>query len=377
MRLQEALDVFVHPIKTDPIKRRRPSWHRGWHQGFTLVELLVVIAIIGVLVSLLLPAVQAARESARRMQCGNNLKQLALGLHNYHSAHRIFPPGASFPASETSYQTSVNFGPNWVILILPFTEELALYNSFDLKKPISDSNNRIARGRPLSVMLCPSDPNNGVMYGGNTGEGDNWARGNYAANGGAGTLGDGYSNVGVFSVSSPGWRDGRLRGVMGPSLSVAIDSIRDGTTKTILLGEIRSGVNDHDPRGTWALGTAGGSSLYCYGSVSDSNGPNPANDFSDNIKGCDYLRNTSPGVSALLTNGMSCYSPSPNDAAATRSCHVGGVQLALCDGSVRFMSDYVELVGPVSNWPWPTDSVWDRLIASNDGQPVDPASTGF
>jgi prepilin-type N-terminal cleavage/methylation domain-containing protein len=344
--------------------------------GFTLVELLVVIAIIGVLVALLLPAVQSARESARRMQCGNHLKQLALALHNYHSAHRIFPPGASYPLGD-AYQTSVNYGPNWVILVLPYVEESALHSSFDLKKPISHANNRTARGTLLSVMQCPSDPNNGTLYGGAAGEGDNWARGNYAANGSGGTLGDMYQNVGVYSAASPGWKDGRLCGVMGPNLSVAIDGIRDGTTKTILLGEVRSGLNDRDPRGTWALGTAGGSSLYGYGSISDDNGPNVANDFSDNIKGCDYLRNTSPGVARLLSETMSCYPTFANDSATSRSCHFGGVQIALCDGSVRFISDYVELIGPVSDWPWPTSSVWDRLIASRDGQPVDADSAGL
>jgi prepilin-type N-terminal cleavage/methylation domain-containing protein/prepilin-type processing-associated H-X9-DG protein len=349
---------------------------RSQRRAFTLIELLIVIAIIGILVGMLLPAVQAARESGRRLQCANNLKQLALALHNYHSAQRTFPPAATFPAGE-AYQSSVKFGPNWVILILAFTERQPVYSAFDLTKPISDASNRTCRGTALEEMLCPSDVNTGVNYSGATGEGDNWARGNYAANGGGGDLGNIYTNVGLWSAMSPGWSDKRLGGVMGPNLSFSIDSINDGTSNTILLAEIRSGVNEHDPRGTWALGTAGGSGLYCYGSVSDANGPNAANDYADNIKGCDYLRGTSPGNSALLADDMPCAAMGTNDSATSRSCHPGGVQIALCDGSVRFIGDYIEVIGPVSNWPFPTESVWDRLISSRDGLPMDAAKAGF
>ncbi len=345
-------------------------------RGFTLVELLVVITIIGILVALLLPAVQAAREAARRLQCANNLKQLALGLHTYHQSNRIFPPGMTFPPGET-YQTSTNFGPNWVMLILPCIEQSALLAAFNLAVPISNSANRDQRGTSLALLLCPSDAGKGVKYAGAAGEGDNWARGNYAANGSGGTLGNAYPNVGVWSQTSPGWADRRLRGVMGPNLAVGIEEIRDGTTNTILIAEVRIGLNDKDPRGVWAMGTAGASSLYCFGSVSDDNGPNVANDYSDNIKGCDYLRGTSPGVTVLLQEKMSCYPTFTNDSATTRSRHPGGVQLALCDGSVRFISDFIEVIGSVSDWPWPTDSVWDRLISSADGKPVDAAKVGF
>ncbi len=110
--------------------------------GFTLIELLVVITIIGILIALLLPAVQEAREAARRVQCSNNIKQLGLACLHYHNTQQIFPPAMFVPSSPN---TTTQWGPNWVIMILPYCEQTALYNSFNLKAPISDSTNAIPR----------------------------------------------------------------------------------------------------------------------------------------------------------------------------------------------------------------------------------------
>ena len=97
----------------------------GWRQGFTLVELLVVIAIIGILIALLLPAVQAAREAARRMQCTNNLKQIGIGLHNYHTANKAFPAGMII--MDRSYP----WGWSWSAAILPYLEQAQLEKQID------------------------------------------------------------------------------------------------------------------------------------------------------------------------------------------------------------------------------------------------------
>ena len=133
--------------------------------GFTLVELLTVITIIGILIALLLPAVQSARESARKMQCQNNLKQLALGLLNYESQWSIFPPSSCWQPGtvpEDSNQLG-NLRANWVVLALPFFEQQSLYNKFDLTAAIAGSTsaaNVAARAVQLPVMLCPTDSYN-------------------------------------------------------------------------------------------------------------------------------------------------------------------------------------------------------------------------
>jgi prepilin-type N-terminal cleavage/methylation domain-containing protein/prepilin-type processing-associated H-X9-DG protein len=130
-------------------------------KGFTLVELLVVIAIIGVLVALLLPAVQAAREAARRMQCGNNLKQLCLGLQNYHDTYLLLPYGAR---NRTTTAGS-GWGSSWLVATLPFCEQRPLYERLvatdiaDTANTYNTQNMRtVAHNAKIKYMLCPSSP---------------------------------------------------------------------------------------------------------------------------------------------------------------------------------------------------------------------------
>ena len=122
------------------------------NSGFTLVELLVVIAIIGILIALLLPAVQAAREAARRMQCSNNLKQIGVGLHNYHSSHDSLPQGSPY-----TYPRSTS-GGTWCVLILPFIEQQGIFDQLDLSKRLLDYPNVAVAQQPIASFACPSDP---------------------------------------------------------------------------------------------------------------------------------------------------------------------------------------------------------------------------
>ncbi len=122
--------------------------------AFTLVELLVVIAIIGILVGLLLPAVQAAREAARRMQCGNNLKQIGLAIHNYESANKRFPPGNITDGTCCSTPSQ----SVWSVCILPYLEQANLSGRFDPTKPIESAENNFLRQQNMPTYNCPSDP---------------------------------------------------------------------------------------------------------------------------------------------------------------------------------------------------------------------------
>ncbi|MBN1911640.1 MAG: DUF1559 domain-containing protein [Pirellulales bacterium] len=133
--------------------RNRASEARG---GFTLVELLVVIAIIGILIALLLPAVQAAREAARRLQCSNRIRQVAVGMHSYHTAHKTLPYGSEYDSGGTGATT----GPKGTAtaFLLPYIEQQAIYDLFDFNYMFSSSRNREAVRSPIPELTCPSDP---------------------------------------------------------------------------------------------------------------------------------------------------------------------------------------------------------------------------
>jgi prepilin-type N-terminal cleavage/methylation domain-containing protein/prepilin-type processing-associated H-X9-DG protein len=345
--------------------RRASSLRRQKLFGFTLIELLVVIAIIAILIGLLVPAVQKVRESANRAQCQNNLKQLALGCHNYHDTYKKFPPaiqmlpGVDRNSVYDGYggNGNYNFGPNWVVLILPFIEQRPLYNtvSTSIRNYMinGDPGWRAIRGATIPIMLCPSDDGADAPW---NQCGGGWARGNYGCNA-----------AGIHQPDSTGWNStegGRspssaytqswvglpnsttAGGVMCINYGTAVHKIRDGSSNTVLLGELRIGsyLSPADPRGTWALGFPG-ASVVCANYCWDCTTPNDTNDASDDCQ----------GAIDDPQHGMGAWTPCPFQQAQTRSRHDGGVNCAFADGAVHFIINAV------------SQQTWWMMHARDDG----------
>ncbi|MGL4461718.1 MAG: DUF1559 domain-containing protein, partial [Planctomycetia bacterium] len=129
------------------------------NRGFTLIELLVVIAIIGVLIALLLPAIQQAREAARRSQCQSNVKQIGLALHNYAETHKMLP--LSYLPVGSGYDGN-SLSRSWIMFVLPFVDQEALYDSINHDVSLGAGNTTVARSA-LPVFVCPSDSHDGTL----------------------------------------------------------------------------------------------------------------------------------------------------------------------------------------------------------------------
>lgn len=203
--------------------------------GFTIVELLVVIAIIGTLVAILLPAIQAARESARRNQCTNNLKQIGIGLQACHNAKKVFPPGRTGRFSSGSLGVNT-YGVSWAFELLPFIEKTSIYQSFVKSLPSSDLQNAVAMRTPVETFICPS---RGVLAANSNFDNNDSApaeedRGVAAGGDYAGSAGIDI-NYGIDNIN------GEPADVKGGALFTfsrnSIRHVTDGTSKTVGVGE--------------------------------------------------------------------------------------------------------------------------------------------
>jgi prepilin-type N-terminal cleavage/methylation domain-containing protein len=308
-------------------------------RAFTLVELLVVITIIGILISLLLPAVQAAREAARRLQCSNNLKQLALAMNGYHEKLRQLPPGAITWTNDPVRGVGGWYDDHgWYSQIGPFIEQLPWYQSINFKTSFSDPSNLAPRQAMIALYACPDD-----SLKQNEWLSDTWARvrGNYVVNFGNTNYGQ-TSKAGVNFLGAP----------FSYHRSARFDDIKDGLSNTLIMSEVIT-VGDV---GSQVGGAWGG----------------PISDFSTSLGGQtfeawltpnspvpDDVARACPPVSAY--NGMPGCNLIGNDSTLqslnARSHHVGGVTVAFCDGSVHFIGDWIDLV------------TW-RALATTNGREV-------
>lgn len=298
--------------------------HRKGLRAFTLVELLVVIAIIGILIALLLPAVQAAREAARRSQCSNNLKQLGLALHNYHDTYRTFPPAGWASGNYLS----------WHVSVLPFIEQATRYDQVNFSATNYLQNLHIATS-PIDALLCPSANKMQTLYPGSP-AGESYNDGTtthvtytahyYGVLGPKGPLPQDPARTYSLWTGAPGHGDFATQGVLTRHACKGFRDITDGSANTFLLGEL-----------SW----------------------NDANVYRVFVRGCTSTV-SGPAKNAFYTINLVPYNGSNFNDVSFGSEHPGGCQFAVADGSVKFISETI-------------DMALYRAAASRDGGEVQTA----
>ena len=303
--------------------------------GFTLVELLVVIAIIGILIALLLPAVQAAREAARRIQCTNNLKQLALAMHTYADAMRSFPPGSitapptgtninnPWAAAKSTASGATNeHGTSWMLHILSFIELGTMHSQWQFSYSVSGSTiNLDMAKRNVGAFYCPSRRSE-VTHTQLT-LGGNWAGGgnDYGGCAGSGiTFQETDDKPFQTATTALYWPHAQRKGILTRNSGTRFSAISDGTSSTIVVGEVQ---RIHRPTSTaqrsqdgWAIG--GAATLFStYESTP--------------------VRSGTPEAGGTKNSGMNNgYFESPG------SAHSGGSNFGIADGSVQFISENID-----------------------------------
>jgi prepilin-type N-terminal cleavage/methylation domain-containing protein len=308
---------------------RKPEQHRD---AFTLVELLVVIAIIGILVALLLPAIQSAREAARRSACQNNFKQVGLAMQNYHSVKKKFPAGMTMYFPDTSCSEGLPVGQflgwGWGTMILPYLEEDTIYGQIPFTSTgYIGTANRKAAGAKVEAFLCPSDPN---AYG------DAWVEASTGWSNGPRPVDDfRMSNMAGVSDSRDNWCRPGLRigrhdgnGVLFNMKEIGLSQITDGSSHTLLIGEITGAQGTHPTEGPtyigffWVTWDVQDTSLGINGPTTVPGGRDDAIDPLDGDGGDRHDE-------MFYEIGFSSF-------------HKGGAHFVYCDGSAHYISEDID-----------------------------------
>lgn len=295
--------------------RPRHSRIRMKRRGFSLLELLAVIAVIGLLIALLVPAVQQVRETARKTQCRNNLRQMGLALEGYHDLFRTYPPAAIRNAGDENNGRD-RPRSTWTISLLPHLEAASLYQKFDASLGTDQPANSLVRQTAMPIYRCATDTGADVQF--EPRLGITYQRGNYGANFGAGSWG------------TDDWRQKRYRGVMGQNAALKHAEMTDGASQTVSVAELRIQASPRDNRGVWAFPAPGSASvgLDCDSRCRSINGDSG----SDWIPFCDPV-----------AHGLQCAFQNDADSnAGPRSQHAQGAHLLFCDGSVRFVAQEID-----------------------------------
>ena len=390
-------------------------------RGLTFTETLVAAGLTAAMAAIVLPAISYSVQSWRSIQCSNNLRQLAAGLNAYHDIHGNYPPGMEGTGGQPA-STAIS-RPNWAVRILPYIDEEALYNTIEFSKTILHSGtidpnnwptpNVLMTATDLPIMQCPADARHEIKHPVRVGFNkkvpgningavfQDFARGNYAANACQAMAfyyppGNARGAHSCAGPDQPEWLGGLgspypgmvagaipLRGVMGNRVSMPRPQITDGLTNTILLSELKVGLGSIDFRGCWAMGRPAASSLWWH-----LHGPNDSHDLvGDDCFDAGELYSIlgngdiNAGFQLAINERMGCgvddFTPSAGN---PKSQHDGGIFVAMCDGSVRFVKDSIQRGTHPPYWMGtPSEGAlgaWERLNMSADGQFVDPNAEG-